>query len=408
MAIPGWLRAMAMPLFVFLFSRGGIFVIAFLSLILIPVNDPLTHSTTVQYAKADNLWTYAWGPWWDAGWYSQIATTGYTNAPNGIGARDTVFFPLYPLTVKAVSLLVPNHLLAGALASNAFFCMALVILYKLVAIRSDGRLARRTIVALAVFPTAFFYSAIFTESLFLLTGVSAFYFGERKKWAWAALMAALASATRSSGIFVVVGLVIVYLEQIEFQWRRIRYDILYLPLGFLGLIGYMVFLAVRFGSPWLFITNQDAPGWAGWDRANILGRIQATIQTAIWPPQNSLSGSFDAMGVLNLTAFAFAILLLFAGAMRYFVSWRRDRRRGLPGGSAQPLRLGWLVWGALVVLISIPAWFSMGRYVVTVFPIFLVLATYLERQEAFWGYVYLSTLLLALYTILYTHHFWVA
>ena len=405
-----WKDSIAKPLMVFVFSRAGLVLIAFLSLIFIPLNDPLNQSDTVQYAKADNLWTYGWGPWWDAGWYFQIVSTGYTNAPNDLGARDTVFFPLYPLTVKAVALIVPDTMLAGVLASNIFFCMALVILYKLIAMRSDAQLAWRSIVVLAVFPFALFYSAMYTESLFLLTVVSAFYLGEQKKWGWAALMAALSSATRLAGVFTVVGLAMVYLEQIEFQWRRIKYDILWLPLGFLGLAGFMLFLAAKFGSPWLFITNQNARGWAGWEQANILRNIQATVQGAIWPPQNLLSGSFNAIALVNFIAFWFAISLLSLGAIGYVLSCRRNQPRQSLGVFLRPmqLRLGWLVWGILVTLLSFAAWTSMGRYVATVFPIFIVVATYLGHPEKFSYYVYLSALLLALFTIMYTHQFWVA
>ena len=116
------------------------------------------------------------------------------------------------------------------------------------------------------------------------------------------------------------------------------------------------------------------------------------------------------MGILNLTAMTFAILLLLAGAINYILAWRRERPKRLLGevSPSMPLRLGWLVWGALLLFASFSAWFSMGRFVVTVFPIFIVVAMYLDRHETFLGYVYLSALLLALYTILYTHHFWVA
>lgn len=405
-----WLRSLSRPLTVFAVSRVGLFLIAYLSLIYIPLNDPLQQFDTVQYAKADNLWTYAWGPWWDGGWYYKIISAGYDNVANPWGQRDTVFFPLYPVTVSAINTFVANVPLAAFLTSNVLFCGALVILYKLIGRRSDVQLAWRSSLLLAVYPFALFYAAMYTESLFLLTVVAAFYFGERKQWAWAAVFAALSSATRLVGVFTVVGLAVLYLEQIEFKWRRVRYDVLWLPLGFLGLAGFMLFLANRFGSPWLFVTNQNAPGWSGWDQANILRDMGATVLGAIRPPQNLLSGSFNAIAFLNFTTLVFMLAVLALGVVGYFWQSRPNRLSRWHRMGLRPvqIRLGWLVWGLLVTLMSISAWTSMGRYSATVFPAFVVLATYLDSPGKFSYFVYLSAMLLGLLTIMYTHGFWVA
>ena len=68
--------------------------------------------------------------------------------------------------------------------------------------------ARTTILLIAIFPTAFFFLAPYSESPFLLLSVSAFWFARRDRWALAGLMGALAALTRSIGVLLVLGLAV--------------------------------------------------------------------------------------------------------------------------------------------------------------------------------------------------------
>jgi len=109
----------------------------------------------------------------DTNWYLAIATRGY--AADG----STVYFPLYPFLIRAVSAVIGNAMLAALLVSNLALIGVLVMLYRLTETLFDTASARRTVAYLFLFPTGFFLLAAYTESLFLLFVVGAFVFGQR-------------------------------------------------------------------------------------------------------------------------------------------------------------------------------------------------------------------------------------
>jgi mannosyltransferase PIG-V len=140
----------------------------------------------------------------DAVWYLRLADEGWS--PNDASAA---FFPLYPLTVRAVAWVVPgDDLLAGLLVSNLAFLGALLALFALTAEAFGDRAARRAIVVAAIFPTAFFFLAPYTESLFLLLSVLAFREARHDRWGRVAVFGALAALTRSVGILLIPALLV--------------------------------------------------------------------------------------------------------------------------------------------------------------------------------------------------------
>jgi len=108
----------------------------------------------------------------DAAWFLRIATAGY--APNDGSAA---FFPLYPLAVRIAGWIPGVGPLGAALiVSNAAFLGALLMLHALTRLELGGEAARRTVLFCAFFPTAFFLLSPYTEPLFLLLSIAAFWF----------------------------------------------------------------------------------------------------------------------------------------------------------------------------------------------------------------------------------------
>src|SRR4051812_5362207 len=147
---------------------------------------------------------------WDAVWYLEIASSGY-----GAERHRAAFFPLYPLLVAAVGEAgggSPGALLiASYLVALAAFLAALVLLYRLVALELGRPVAMPTLLLLAFFPASLYFGAPYSESVFLLASVGAFYAARTGNWAWAGVAAAAASATRSAGVLLLVPLVVLYL-----------------------------------------------------------------------------------------------------------------------------------------------------------------------------------------------------
>lgn len=140
----------------------------------------------------------------DALWFLRIADTGY-RPDDGSAA----FFPLYPLLVRVMAFFTGGRtLLAGVLVSNASFLGALIVLYALTTREFSEAHARTTVTLLALFPTSLFFLAPYSESTFLLLAVTAFWCARRDRWALAALAAALAAMTRSTGIVLAPALLV--------------------------------------------------------------------------------------------------------------------------------------------------------------------------------------------------------
>ena len=141
---------------------------------------------------------------WDSTWYLQIAHSGYFSR----GA--SAFFPLYPLLVHLGAALSASPLLVGLLISIASFAAGLYLLYLLARLDLGDDAARTTVYLLAFFPTALFFSAVYTESLFLVLSVGAFYAARRERWIVASVLGGLAAASRSNGVLIVLPLAFLY------------------------------------------------------------------------------------------------------------------------------------------------------------------------------------------------------
>lgn len=207
-------RAIRYSLTVFVAARLGLFVLGLVAAgavrALLPVSVPGWPAPAVTEGGWHTLFT-AWERF-DALWFLRIAADGY-RAADGSAA----FFPLFPIAARAASFAVGGHPFAGAmLVSNASFAAALCVLFLLTAEERSIETARTVVVLTAVFPSALFFFAPYSEPLFLLLTLVAFRSARRRRWATAAVAAALAALTRSLGIVLAPALAVEALQ----QWRE--------------------------------------------------------------------------------------------------------------------------------------------------------------------------------------------
>jgi len=162
---------------------------------------------------------------WDAAVYVRIAQFGYQPP------FDFAFFPLFPLLISLIAHLLPgswNYLAAGMLLSNAALLGALFIIYQLSGEAAGEQVARRTLLYLCIFPTAFFFFAAYNESLFILLTAGAFLALQRQRWWLAGLLGGLAALTRSTGVLLIIPyLYQLWLVRASFSnWRKIAWGLL--------------------------------------------------------------------------------------------------------------------------------------------------------------------------------------
>jgi hypothetical protein len=190
---------------------------------------------------------------WDATSYLGISQVGYGHSPAYLA-----FFPLYPSLLRAAAFTPQAALVGGVLLSLGAFAVALLVLRRLCALELGAATAELTIRLVAFAPMAVFFSAIYTESLFLALSAGSFLAARRERPALAGALAGLAAFTRSTGIALLPALLVLRLygprerpaRQTRSRWRpRHRPDsgLLWLGLVPLGTLAFLL-LAAAHGS----------------------------------------------------------------------------------------------------------------------------------------------------------------
>ena len=305
-----------------------------------------------------------WGSFanWDGGHYLGIAKEGYSEK------FQYAFFPFYPLVIRLLSQLTQNYLVAAILISLVSTFFGLHILYRLVAADFGKKIAEKTVLAFLFFPASFFLLTAYSEGLFFFLTVTAFYFLRQNKLFWATVVVALVSATRLVGLAVVAGFWIDVLTRQGLN--RKNWYILLAPLGF---IIYSIFLFQQTGDLFYFITAENhwqrsftTPGVGFWE----------TLKNM---PEGGLDLIFAIIGVgFAIRSFrflppSFAIYSLFAVGIPLFT----------------------------------PTLSSMPRFLLPVFPIFILVALIKNRYLQLCFQI-LSTALLAIFSVLFIAGYWVS
>jgi Gpi18-like mannosyltransferase len=247
----------------------------------IPVSEGVLWETYYNLARSPTLLGRAFiDVWlrWDAVHYMNIAAFGY----EGVGVADTVFFPLYPYLVGVLSRLTTvNVTLIAILTSSIAILFALIFLYELVlALFHDKRLARWSTVCIALYPTAFFLHAPYTDALFLSVSIGSILMMVKRQPLVAGLLVCIAGLTRAQGVLLMLPMVLYYIqdhwkERTFLNWQEVL-SLVISPLGF----GIYSFIRMKYGISGFFTTYEiySATGFR-FPHENILYAIQELIQS---------------------------------------------------------------------------------------------------------------------------------
>lgn len=319
---------------------------------------------------------------WDAVWYLSIADDGYGDSADKAKAA---FYPLYPLLSKLAGFLTGSTVTGALLVSLGCFFAALVLLRTLADIELGPRDGRVAVLLVAFFPSAFFFSGIYSESLFLLLSVGALLAARRERWMWAGIAAALATVTRNSGAVLLVPLVLMHLYGPRGEgggaaaaggpWWRPRYapgrELAWLLLVPAALAAYLGYIWVVLGDPFAPFSAQALWGrelmplgaiWEG-TRAAWLGLRQLVHGSTMPVYFDEAGGDSFVNAGQNLMLFGFLVFALVAtaGVLRRL-----------------PIAYGAYVLVALALTLSYPVaaqpLMSLPRFVLVLFPLQMWLA----------------------------------
>lgn len=291
---------------------------------------------------------------WDCGWYLGIVEQGYgLEATDQPGATNWSFYPLYPLLIRGVAVLTGvSPVLSGALVSNACFLVALGLIYRYVRVLGgDHAVARNATLLVAFLPQGVVFSAVYTESLFLLLAVSGMLALREQRYLLSSPLLAALSAVRSNGVFVIVFAVALLWDRHGFRqlvqpWRApLRYlPILAAPLGAFAFWSYAY---VQTGDAFAMATSVRH-GW-GWSWESPVGNLLMHLRA----------------GGLEARVWTVGSLCVFASALTL---WQKRFWPELVFCLAVFL----LIWGG-----SIPN--SLWRYSMVLFPAWVGLAFAMQR-----------------------------
>jgi hypothetical protein len=301
---------------------------------------------------------------WDTFFYYTIATDGYSWDPAVFRHYNVVFFPLYPMLMRWGGAALGGHpLLAGLVVSLTAFAGAMLLLYRLARLELGDDHAWRVILLISTFPYALYFSAVYTESLFLLLSVAAFYAMRCGRLGWTALCGLAAGLTRPNGFWLALPLALLALQPPPRDAsgesaRRpgLPLALLVAVVPILGVTIFSSYLQLRFGDPLAWVHGQAAWGVPLMLRRGAPDPIKLAGEAAIKPIE-------VITWIGNIAAFAAATY-----AIRPI-----SKRLGLAYG----------VWIAVNIFPPVAAhlFMSLGRFVSVLFPFFFWLAIRIPRER---------------------------
>jgi Mannosyltransferase (PIG-V) len=305
---------------------------------------------------------------WDAGWYLGIATRGYDFQPGDPALQQNiVFFPAYPMLVRIAALLLGKsftaYVVGGTIASLGAFTAALAYLYRLAREDLTEEQTTAALWLIAAYPFSLFYGAIYTESLFLLSCVGAFYHLRRNQALKAGVFGFVAGLTRPNGFVLCAPLALFVLERAR-PWRRGAFShrgrqwaAAAMPAA--GALLYSIFIWRLTGNPLAWLSGHAAWGrhYGGLTQL-VAGKYGYIVDAGVLEyVSNEPYDLLNALGVLFVL----------------FAAWPVYRRFGM-------------AYTAFILVTIVPplaagGLMSAGRFSSVLFPAFLALAANAPAQH---------------------------
>jgi hypothetical protein len=298
---------------------------------------------------------------WDAVYYVDIAERGYVAGPANGPHPNTVFFPLLPLVLRAVTSITGlPPALTGVVLANVFLVAAVIVIYAVGRRLLGESQARWGAVAVAIAPGSTAFSMLYTDSLFLLVTAAALGAAEVGRARAAGWLYALSTLARPPGILLGIPVAI----GLARSSRRLP-GLVWLLAGPAALVALMLVQHVAAGDALAFITGQAA--WGG--PAAVLpaaesGSYEFTAPLGRFVPDSVLIASVRVRVSVTLAIYVVAT----AGAVR----WR------LPASAVAHMA----ITVALVILVGY--FHSNDRYLAVLFPLGWVLARTAFPMRVLW------------------------
>ena len=371
----------------FIFWRILIFAFLFLAIGLVSLQESFLAGNLSGYLEQPFLW--AWANF-DGEHYLSIAYQGYQ-------PLTYFYFPAYPATIYFVAQLLGGNfkslVVSGLLISNIGFFIALIGIWRLVKLDYKNDIARLAILLLLAFPTSFYFGSIYTEGMFLALVVWSFYYARKGKWILAGILGALLTATRIVGLALIPALIVeAYLQRREKKELNLIPVATGILLSLLGIVAYMFYLNKVAGDPLEFFHNVSIFGQQRSSGLVLLPQVFYRYFFKVLPNIN-----YSYFPVVFVTYLEIITALVFLGlTIVGFFKLRLSYAFYLAAGYIIPTLSG--------------SFSSFHRYVLILFPAFIMSAIWLSKHKKWIKIVIFLILVLGLLiaTHLFTRGYWIA
>lgn len=374
-----------------IFIKIVIFTVIFLAYYLLPFNAAGYYANFVYPANEKVSLASAYKTW-DGQHYLFLAEKGYNK-----GQLSNAFMPLFPILISVLTLVTRNSFLAAILLSNIASFAGIYFFYKLTDLLYGHKISKSAVIFLLAFPVSFFFSLIYTESLFFFLVISSFYFLYKRNYLLASLIAFFLPLERFVGVFIIIPFFVFYIfEDRKFTLNSQVLDIIqslfnkklllfFTPL--LGLLTYFIFIYLRTGNVFELF-----------DQARFF-IAQPSISYILHPL------SLIKVLFFNLSLHGFnnsiidRIFILFFLSLIYPL-YKRTNFTFL---------IYALIMGLFFILVG--NIMSYTRHLLVIFPIFIVLAIIFENKKyefLKFPFIYLLMSLQILFLVMHALNYWVA
>lgn len=376
---------------VFFVSRVLLIIVSFLAWQL-----PVLFPAFIHQGTLAQMWDH-----WDATYYLGISRDGYQPASSH---ESPAFFPLYPLFIHITTVLLSggtsyrldgNAFYASILVTNSSWFGALYFLYRLAKDDFGKPVAQLAVVLISVFPSAFFTMLPYPESLFLLFAISSFWCIRRGWWGWAAGLGFLAALTRQSAVLLIIPFLweysiqkqliqiqqrprispennhnvlqrmLAHIPAITIRWpqffQRLDHTVLFALAFPASVVCYGLLLWRSVGDPLAFLHAQ-----AHWHRVTYFPLQMYWL---------GFQGILEEKGPFGITRALVEFLSVVLMGFVCFMSWLRAIHIPM-----SYILLGTVTYGFF--LSSSAGWIltSESRYMLEIFPFFIIFADMLKRH----------------------------
>jgi hypothetical protein len=325
--------------------------------------DPFYRDNLESIKNSEGAYQILFMPWyrWDTGHYIQIAENGYSIE----NPEKSVWPPLYPFLIWALSQVIHPNVLSALLISNSFLILAFALLYLFTVRNYSIEIADRTLALYVTFPTAFFLVAGYTEPIFLCLVLGFFISMHSSKWLLAGILASLAALTRLQGVF----LILVMLWQLFCSREKILSSPRKIPLVLLGILLPAGSLATFF----FFIHFSLNLPWPWQTLGNTWNQHTGFPWEGIWGNFSALFLGRPVSLYTSPISLALDLLLAILSVIILVVSFRN-----MPVD--QFIYACIMLIPALVKVDNTHILVSFSRYFIVIFPFFLFLAQRLKSR----------------------------